>query len=129
MGLFKTIRSTIVNLRQVGQEYIETQFQLLKVQAAKKISLLLANTIAFIILSLFLLFFLLFASVALAHVLSDWIGRSYAGFLIVAAIYLVTGYVVFKNKERILRRPILNAIVRKLFAGKSSEKENGKHDL
>ena len=121
MGLFKTIRSTIINLQSIGQEYVETQVQLLKVQAAEKVSSLMANIIASVILSLFLLVFLLFASVALAHVLSDWIGRSYAGFLIVAALYLLTGYVVFKNKERMLRRPILNAIVRQLFSEKPSE--------
>lgn len=121
MGLFKTIRSSIINLQQIGQDYLETQVELLKVQAAEKISSLLANMIAALILSLFLLFFLLFASIGLAHVLSDWIGRSYAGFLIMAGFYLLIGYVVFKNRERILRRPILNAIVRQLFSQKKSK--------
>jgi hypothetical protein len=126
MGLFNTIRSTLTNLQNIGQEYLDTQVRLLKVQAAEKVSTLLATIISSIILSLFLLLFLLFASVGLAQVLGDWIGRSFAGYLIVAAIYLITGLIVYKNKEGMLRRPILNAIIKQLFADKNTEKENGK---
>lgn len=129
MGFIKNLRATIISLRQAGQQYVETQLQLLKLQAAEKISALLANIIAALVLSFFLLFFLLFASVALAHVLSDWIGRSYAGYLIVAGLYLLSGLVIFKNKEGMLRRPIMNSIIRQLFAdnppGKDKENANG----
>jgi uncharacterized membrane protein YqjE len=122
MGIFSSIRSTVDNLRGRAQEYVETQVELLKVQAAEKISSLLANILAWLILTFFLLFFLLFASVALAWVLSDWLGRPYTGFLLVAGLYLLVGYGIFRGRERLLRRPLLNAIIRQLFREKPSDK-------
>jgi hypothetical protein len=126
MGFFNTIRTTVDNLRNLAQEYVETQVELLKVQAAEKISLLVSKIMAYMVLSFFLLFFLLFASIALAYVLSEWMGRPYAGFLTVAAIYLVLGVGIFRGRERLLRRPLLNAIVRELFREKTPKDNNGK---
>jgi len=120
MGLFKTIGSTFGNLRNIAQEYVETRIELLKVQAAEKLSSLLSNIIAYLVLVFFLLFFLLFASAGLALVLSAWIGKAYAGFLIVGGFYLLIGLIIFKSKERLLKKPLRNAIVRQLFG------ENGK---
>jgi uncharacterized membrane protein YqjE len=124
MGIFSSIESTITRLREIARDYVETQIELLKIQAAEKISTLVATVIAYAILSFFLLFFLLFASVALAYVLSDWIGKPYAGFLIVAGLYLLIGFGVFKGRERLLRRPILNAIIRQLFNPGKNKEEN-----
>lgn len=124
MGIFSSIESTITRLREIAREYVETQIELLKIQAAEKISTLVATVMAYAILSFFLLFFLLFASVALAYVLSDWIGKPYAGFLIVAGLYLLIGFGVFKGRERLLRRPILDAIIRQLFNPGKNKEEN-----
>ena len=126
MGIFKSIGSTIENLRNSAQEYIETQVKLFKLQAAEKVSALVAAMAAYMILSFFLLFFLLFASIAGAYVLSEMIGRPYAGFLIVSGIYLLTGLIIFINREKLLRRPLLNAIIRQLF--KDNPNDNSKNN-
>ena len=126
MGFFTSIGTTIENLRNTAQEYIETQVKLFKLQAAEKVSALVATTAAYLILSVFLLFFLLFASIAGAYVLSEIIGRPYAGFLIVSGIYLVIGLVIFLNREKLLRRPLLNAIIRQLF--KEDPNDNSKNN-
>jgi hypothetical protein len=118
MGIFKTIESTLGNLRRIAQEYLETQVELLKVQAAEKLSALLSNIIAYLVLVFFLLFFLLFASAGLAWVISAWIGKTYAGFFIVGGFYLLIGLIIFKSKEGLLRKPLRNAIIRQLFNDK-----------
>lgn len=128
MGLFGTIRSGIGNLRTAAQEYIETRVELLKVQAAEKMSQLLSNTIAWIVLACFMLFFLVFASIGLAWVLSEWTGRTYAGFFIVSGLYLLVGYGIFRGRERLLRRPLRDAIVRQLFEQKPEKQDNESHN-
>jgi hypothetical protein len=118
MGIFNSIRSTIDDVRNIAQEYVATQLELLKVQAAEKLSGLMSNLIAYLVLTVFLLFFLLFASAGLAWVLSAWIGKTYAGFLIVGGFYLLIGLIFFKSKETLLRKPLRDAIVRQLFDNK-----------
>jgi hypothetical protein len=123
MGIFKSIGLTIDNLRSVAEAYIETQLKLLKLQAAEKASTLFSTLAAYLVLVFFLLFFLLFASIAGAYALSDLLGRPYAGFLIVSGIYLLVGFFIFLNRERLLKKPMLNAITRQLFRD-SGEPDN-----
>lgn len=119
MGIFNSIKSTIGNLRSIAEDYVETQIELLKVQAAEKLSKLLSGIIAYLVLAVFLVFFLLFASAGLAWVISAWIGKTYAGFLIVGGFYLLLGLIIFKSKETLLRKPLRDAIVRQLFSDKN----------
>ena len=126
MGIFKSIGVAVDNLRNTALDYIDTQMKLLKIQAAQKVSTLLSTLAAYLILFFFLVFFLLFASIAGAYVLSDMTGKPYAGFLIVSGIYLIIGFAVFLGREKLLRKPFLNAIIRQLFKEPSKEDPNGK---
>lgn len=123
MGFFSGIKETLENLRITAKDYFETQIALVKLQAAEKISSAASAIIAYLVLSVFLLFFLLFGSFALAYFLSEWIGRPFAGFLIVGGLYLLTGMSIFFGRERILRRPILNALIRQWFLEKPGKNE------
>lgn len=96
------------------KEYINTRVELTKLQIAEKTSLIISQVIAVTIVALFFLFVLVFGSIAGAWALSDWIGKPYAGFLIVAGIYLVLGIIVWIARGRLLRYPIMNAIIGQL---------------
>ena len=122
MGIFKTITSTFGNLRDSAIEYVETQIELLKLQAAERIASLFAIIAAYTILSVFFIFFLLFGSMAAAFALSAWIGKAYAGFLIVGGVYLALTVWIFARRESFLRRPILDAIIRQLFKERPGSK-------
>ncbi|OQP55923.1 hypothetical protein A4H97_20255 [Niastella yeongjuensis] len=96
------------------KEYINTRVELTKLQIAEKTSLIISQLIAITIVALFFLLFLIFGSIAGAWALSNWIGKPYAGFLIVAGIYLLLGIIVWIARGRFLRYPIMNAIIRQL---------------
>ncbi|MFL5748858.1 MAG: phage holin family protein [Niastella sp.] len=96
------------------KEYINTRVELTKLQIAEKSSLVVSQVIAVTIVALFFLLFLIFGSIAGAWALSNWIGKPYSGFLIVAGIYLLLGIIVWAARGRLLRFPILNAIIRQL---------------
>jgi len=96
------------------KEYINTRVELTKLQIAEKSSLVVSQVIAGTIVALFFLLFLIFGSIAGAWALSNWIGKPYSGFLIVAGIYFVLGIIVWVTRGRLLRFPIMNAIIKQL---------------
>lgn len=96
------------------KEYINTRVEITKLRIAEKTSLVIGNFIAAAIIALLFLFVLVFGSIAGAWALSDWIGKSYSGFLIVAGIYLLLGIIVWAGKGRLIRFPVMNAIIRML---------------
>jgi hypothetical protein len=96
------------------KEYINTRVELTKLHLAEKTSMVISQLIAITVVALFFLFVLIFGSIAGAWALSNWIGKPYAGFLIVAGIYLVLGIIVWVARGKLLRYPIMNAIIRQL---------------
>ena len=96
------------------KDYINTRVELTKLHLAEKTSQVISQLIAITIVALFFLFVLVFGSIAGAWALSNWIGKPYAGFLIVAGIYLVLGIIFWVARGSLLRYPIMNAIIRQL---------------
>jgi len=96
-------------------EYVKTKIASVKLGAAAKSSKVLSNFFARIIVACIFLFFLVFANIAAAYALSAWIGKMYAGFLTISGVYFLLGIVVWKGREKFLRIPIMNGIIRQLF--------------
>ena len=97
------------------KEYVNNHITSAKLSVAEKTSGVLANIIALAVALLVFVFFIVFASVALALVFAKLTGEYYWGFLIVAGIYLLMGILVWTMREKLLRLPIMNAILKQLF--------------
>ena len=97
------------------KEYVNNHISSAKISVAEKTSGILANIIAVMVALTVFLFFIIFSSVALAFVFAKLTGEYYWGFLIVAGIYLLTGILVWSLKEKLLRMPIMNALLQQLF--------------
>lgn len=119
------IVSNAEKLAEHAHEYLNTKIELLKLNAAEKSSAVLANIIAGAIVSIVVVFCLVFVSIAVALVLSNWIGHSWSGFFIVAGFYLLAGAFILTFKEQLIRLPIMNNIIRQLF---KNEQGNGKEN-
>ena len=100
---------------QFLKEYINNRMDAVKLNTAEKSSKLLATVIASVVVAMFFITFLFFASTALAFVFSRLTGALSWGFLIVGGIYLLLGVLVWLLKDRILQLPIMNALLRQLF--------------
>jgi len=118
------ISSTIKSLGIHLQEYLEVSVSLLKLRAAEKTSDLIADIAGVVVVSLFFIFFLLFVSFGCANLLSGVFGNNYSGFLIIGGFYLVLGLILWVGRKRIIRNPILNAIVRRLFENNNNHNGN-----
>jgi hypothetical protein len=95
------------------KDYADTRMESVKLHIAEKSSA--ANVIAGVIVVVVFLFFIVFANIALAFGLGEWIGKTWAGFLLVAFLYLLIGIIVWFARVKIIRLPIINALIKQLF--------------
>ena len=112
---FESLFGSFKGLTDQVKEYINTKVAILKLEFAKKVSLFISNAIAIVMSSIVFVFFVLFVSVAGALAISAWIGKPYSGFLIVAGFYLLIGIITWSNREKMIRKPILNSIIKEMF--------------
>ncbi len=97
------------------KDYADTRMELVKLNIAEKSSAVIANLIGGFIVVVVFLFFIIFASTALAVGLGEWFGNTWLGFLIVGFLYLLTGTAVWAARGKIIRLPIMNALIKQLF--------------
>lgn len=106
------------------KEYVNNRITSVKLSIAEKSSELIAAAIMIVVLLVGCMFFITLISIALAFAFAKITGEYYWGFLIVAGIYLLVGLFIWKTREKIIRLPIMNAMLKKLF--KEEDKEGGK---
>lgn len=114
----------IEELAQHARDYINTRIEVVKLNAAEKTSLVVSRVMAAIAVAVVFIFFIFFAGIAAAYALAGWLGEVYWGFLIVAGLFLLAGIIVWFARERLIRIPVMNAIIHQLF----KEKEDHEKD-
>lgn len=106
------------------KELVHVKLDSVKLTVAEKSSKVAANIISAIIVTLTMLFFIVFFSVALAYFLAEILNSAWAGFLLVSGIYLLAAIIMRLIKERAIRIPIMNSILSQL----SKEDEDNEED-
>ncbi len=105
----------VESLIDEGKRYVQTRIDELKLAAADKSSRLLSLTVAiFLTAAVFFLFFVLLAT-ASAFFVGDLLGSRGLGFLIVSGVVLLSALWIWSKREKWIRRPIRNALLRVLF--------------
>jgi len=97
------------------KDYAETRIELLRLKAIDKSSSFLSLLIAMIVVILVGFISFMILSVGLALLLGDLLGKAYYGFFIVAGIYLITGLVLYSTREKLLKSPMANSMIKKLM--------------
>lgn len=97
------------------KEYINLRIAAIKLTTAEKSSAVVANIIAGTVAAMVMCLFVVFASIALAIGLGVWLNNSWAGFLIVAGLYLLMGIIVWTARGKLIRLPVMNALIQQLF--------------
>jgi hypothetical protein len=117
-NLFSKAEDLAANLK----EYVNTRIDSLKLNAAEKSSIIVANAVARLIVAILILFFLMLGSVALSLVLGIWIGKTWAGFLIVGGFYLLLSLIVWTARGKLIRMPVMNSMIQQLFKEDEEDK-------
>jgi uncharacterized membrane protein YqjE len=113
--------SNIEELAGTIRGYVDTRIESMKLSVAEKSSNVIANLIAGVVVVIVFIFFIIFGSIALSFGLGEWIGKTWVGFLIVACMYLVIGIVVWIARGKLIRFPVMNAIIKQLFKNDDEE--------
>ena len=115
------VYAKIEDLADTTKEYINTRVESLKLTVAERASVMIANMVTGMVVAFVFLLFIIFGSIALSFGLGEWIGKTWAGFLIVAGLYLLIGLVVWTAREKIIRLPVMNALIKQLFQNEDEE--------
>ena len=112
--------TSIESLINKSKEYVETRRDLLKLKLVDKSSSVASAIAAGI--ALFLVFFIFFVviNIGIALLIGDWVGRTYLGFFILAAVYAIIGLVLFKGRDSIFKKPIVGIFLKKFVKESSS---------
>lgn len=96
-------------------EYVRVRKELAILQTVDKGSQLFANLLSGILVIIFALLAFLFGSFALGFYLSEILGNTYIGFLIVAGFYLLIAIILNSIKDKYLEKKFMNMIIAKFF--------------
>jgi len=116
---FKKIESLVEQFKA----YVNTRLSQAKLSIAEKISKVLAIMIAMLMAALVFFLFLVLLSVAAAIIISQWVNSLWLGFLIVAGLLLLSGLLIWLARDRLLRIPIMNALIKVMFEKEEHEKD------
>lgn len=98
------------------KRYVNTSFELIKLEATERSSVIGAGLVSGLLVALAGLLFVLFISLGLSFYLSYLLDSSYAGFMIIAGFYLLLAIILIIGRKKLVEKPIRDKIIRKIFS-------------
>ncbi len=105
-------------LIEKAEQYAKTSIDLYKLKAIDKVTDIFAAVVSGMFVAVFIIFFLILASVGLALYLGEVFGKGYYGFFAVAGIYLLVGIIFMVAKKSMIEEPLNDYIVKQAFKTK-----------
>jgi hypothetical protein len=99
-------------------DFIETRAALWKLKTIDTLADSVSTLVSGLGIISIIAAFVLIVSIGLALLIGDWLGKSYYGFFIIGGIYGIAGLVCYKSRDRWLKDPVGNLLVRKLLKHK-----------
>jgi hypothetical protein len=107
--------SIVESLLEKIEDYTNTSLKIYKLKAIDRSSEITSSIISYAIIGLCVLIVLVILNIALALWLGKIIGESYLGFLAVAALNMVIGFILYLLRHKFLKRPIVNSLIKKMY--------------
>jgi hypothetical protein len=105
------------------KEYVNTRIAQLKLLFAEKTSKVMSILVAVIMSALVFFLFLVLVCIAGAIVIGQWLESFWLGFLVIAGIVLLAGFFLWIFKNQIIRKPIMNVLIKTMFDKDEDEKD------
>lgn len=97
------------------KDYVSTNYELIKLQATERTSVIGSGIISTLIITIIGLLFFFALSLGVSFYLSALIGDTYSGFLIVAGFYLLIALIWFIGRKKLIETPLREKIIQKLL--------------
>lgn len=107
----ETTASVIENLFEKGEAYGKTSLELAKLKSLETTTHVVTSLVSRISVILMISLFALVLNIGIALMLGEFLGKSYYGFFIVAAFYLVAGLVLHFFLLKWIKKPVSNLII------------------
>ena len=108
-------RESKIDLRDLSEdvkEYLNLRIQVIRLNLTEKIAIALANFISAGAVAVFILLFFVFAAVGLAYFLGNVFGNPGLGFLAVATLFLLAGFILKLVSKRTLKPDLTNKFIK-----------------
>ncbi len=105
------------------KEYVNTRIAQLKLLFAEKTSKVMSILVAVIMSALVFFLFLVLVCIAGAIAIGLWLESFWLGFLVIAGIVLLAGFFLWIFKDQIIRKPIMNVLIKTMFDKDEDEKD------
>jgi hypothetical protein len=102
---------------------VNTRLAQLKLSFAEKTSKVMSVMIAVVLSALVFFLFLVLICIAGAIVIGQWLESFWLGFVIVGGIVLIAGFILWIFKDWLIRKPIMNALIKTMFDKEEDEKD------
>lgn len=96
------------------EEYAETRVDLIALNVQDKLGSILSSIVSIVILWILSIFVLMFASIGAAWWIGDYFNSPSMGFFAIAGIDLLIAIIIFFNREKWVKSPITNALIKKI---------------
>lgn len=111
----ESFQTKITNLTDHVEDYIKTREELAKLIAAEKSSMVAGELFSSFVLLLVFSTAFLFLSFSAAYLIAELSGKVYLGFISVTAFYLLTGILLYANRQHWLKNPVINSVIKNFF--------------
>lgn len=108
-------QSKIESFADDVKAYVATLSELYKLKFTDKLSSAGADVAVYLVLALSILLILIMVSIGAALWINEGIGSSFAGFFIVAGVYILCLGLIIATKGSIVRKPVNNAIIKAMM--------------
>lgn len=107
----ETTARTIEALYERAEEYGKTTFELSKLKVLETTTTVVTSLVSRLSVILMLSMFALVFNIGIALFLGELLGKSYYGFFIVAAFYLLAGFILHFFLHKWIRKPLSDLII------------------
>jgi hypothetical protein len=107
-------QSKIEKLVSDVKDYAETRLDIAVLEVQDKATSVISSIAASVVVGVIGVIVLLFLSIGAAWALGEYIHSPSIGFFSVAGFYLLLGLILYLGREKLIKLPIINAILKKI---------------
>lgn len=112
----ETHTGVIESLFDRTTDYLETRAELVKLKAIRKGAEVASALISRVIIGVLACLFIMMLSIGLALWIGAMLEKTYLGFFIIAAVYLIAGLIIYSGRNKWLKMPVANSIIKKIHS-------------
>jgi len=106
---------TIESLLEDAVEYGKTSLEIVKLKALDKSSDVVSSFVPQAVILVLVVSFMLFLNLGLAFWIGEILGQIYFGFFVVAAFYLITGFIFYFFMHKWIKNLVCDYIIKQVL--------------